>query len=292
MKEILQSCPSSPGARVIVTDKVKHRILPPGSRCFIAKYSGIVGLSPNMAVVELVTIKNGKRGRDRTDRVTVVTTLFPIEFEKRPLKSDRYMGTPIVELAPVSLNTLDVLDLEPMEFIGWAFAYKLYMRDLYGNAGIQNRWPNGKGQPVNGFNNISYRIAKTHKETLEFLGAPAFRLPFVEQLRALEAGVTQYILGERTVRTREKLEAIAYLITTEEKHKKGFYDPGQLKKTYSHYKALFDAEQDLYYQKRKMIPSPKNPKKPVTAETLLKVIRATVSKGKRVYYDRVIFNDK
>lgn len=304
MKEILQSCPSSPGARVIVTDKVKHRILMPGSKCFVARCSGNIGPSPNMVVMKLVTTKNGKRGRDRADQVGVVTTLFPVEFEKRPLKSSRYRETPVVELVRAPFDTADVLDLDPVEFIGWAFAYKIYIRDLYSEAGIPDRWPAGKNYPINAFNNISYRIAKMYQETIGLLGSPEFRLPFVEQLRILESGIAQYILGERAMRARKKLEAIAYLITTDEKYKKGFYDLTQLKGTYNHYKMVLEAEQDLHYQistkrwsslpakKREMIPSPVKPKKPVTVETLIKTIRFAIGKGKKIHYNRIILNDK
>jgi hypothetical protein len=305
MKEVLQSCPFSPGAKVVVKDTVKHRILPPHSQCFIAKYHGLIGPSPNMVSMELVSIKNGKRGRSRADRVVVVTTLFPIEFEKRPLKSNKYRHAPIVDIAPVIMRDGDVMNLEPIDFVGWAYAYKLCIRDIYRNTGIQGRWPAGKGQPINAFGNISERMAKRLMETLGMLSNPDFRAAFVKQLRILEAGLlVQYIIDRRILHFRERLEALAYMITTDERYGKELYNLGQLKKTYTHYKAAFEAEQDLLYsiskrkwlslpaKKRNNIPKPQPPEKLLTVDTVLKAIKNTVKNGKKVPYDRVITNEK
>lgn len=305
MKNILRNCLFTPGTKIRVKGRTKHRAPAPGSTCFMMQYAGLPGPSPNMALIQLILTKNGKRGKDRVERLDIVSTVFPIEFEKRPLRSNKYKRTPVVELESVPMDIASVVDLEPMDFIGWAYSYKMYMRALYSNAGIAGKWPQGKGQPVNAFRHVSARMHKTPKEIIELLSTAGFRMAFTEQLRALEASVIQRVLEDKLRLARIRLKALAYLIWTDKNYKKKFYDLEQLKNNYSHHQVLFEAEQNLYHQinmkrwsslparKRKNLPAPKKQKTSATVESVIDHITHAIKNGDKMSYDYIVFpNDK
>jgi hypothetical protein len=302
MKEIFQNCLFPPGTKVTVTDRVKHRHLVPGSTCFVSRLirAKHIGLSPNMITLELVVTKNGKRGKDRVDRFEIATTVFPVEFEQRNLKSNKYKHMLIVELESVSTDTNDVMKLSPMDFIGWGFAYKLYVRSLYSHANIGNRWPRGAAHSVNGFGHVAQLLHQYPAETIESLSNPVFRTNFTEQIRILEAGIIQYVLESRLNYARQRLMALAHLIWTDKRYKKEFYDPEQLVDNYNYYRSLFRVEQNLRYQisarrwasfpaqKRDNIPKPNKPTESNKIGDLIDYFDYIIKKsGKLSYFDAV-----
>lgn len=302
MKAIFQNSLFTAGTKITVKDRTKHRAIAPGSICFMVR-PGHETLPPNMISLELAITKNGKRGKDRVSRIDVITTVFPIEFEARPLKSDKYKRLPIVELESVPMDTASVVDMNPMDFIGWAYSYKRYLYNLHNNYGIAGKWPRGKAQSVNAFSHIGPRMQQSPTETIKTLSAPFFRPLFTEQLRALEASITQCILARRVDDARTRLKALAYLIWTEKKYKESFYNTDQLKENYNHYRTLLEDEQSLYHQistkrwlslpggKRKTLPKPTKPNKPAKIEKVVAAVKAAIKNGKKLPYDSIVFPD-
>lgn len=250
MKELLPNCLYEAGAKLTIGGRTKHRIIPPNSTCFMSRFSSVYNRAPNLVTLELIIIKNGKRGKNRVDRVGVATTVFPIEFEKRPLKSNKYQHIPVVQIKKVPFDVSDVKAISPIDFVGWAYAYKMYMRDVYAHANIVDKWPAGKGQYVNLFGNISARMQKHAEATINALSDPIFRQAFTQQIRAMEAGTIQCVLEEKIKRAQIRAKSLAYLIWSEKHSKKDLYDLDILGENYSYCRSLIEAEQNLHYQMR------------------------------------------
>jgi hypothetical protein len=256
-----------------------------------------------MQAFEVVNVRNGKRGKERIMRFTVVTTVFPIEFEKRPLKSDKWDNVPIVGLAAESARDNDVMSLSPLEFVGWAFAYKLYVRDSFANHGI-NKWPKGKEQPVNAFRHISERIRAEKAATLELLGGQAFREEFVAQMRFIESGMCHCLLSDRYEMADRRLRALAYLMWAEEKYRKGWFDLKVLKNSYEFYKGEAVKIADTLYRQEKRrysllpknmkenIPAPSKKDEQAEADDVMKKIKAYVKAAEPVNYNHVLWPNK
>lgn len=239
MSNILRHSLFRPAARVVVTERTKHKNLAPNSVCFVAQCVPMNIPSPNTVSLSLVNIRNGKRGKDRVMMFNAITTVFPVEFS-RPLKTEKWHGNPIVELVEEPPISYDVGLSEPLEFIGWALAYRNYLRYNLFDVHVPNKWPKGKGQPVNSFRDISARIALEPAETMDVLGNHVFRECFVSQIRQMEASVSQYKLNEKASMYAGKLRALAYLLWVEESNKKGWYDLNMLEKSYIYYKSLLE----------------------------------------------------
>jgi len=298
---ILPNSLYGPGTKLTITKRTKHKTIAPGSTCFMSRFGASFMYAPNVMTLELVITKNGKRGKDRVDRAGVATTVFPIEFEKRPLKNTKHQGNPVVELEYVPFDPADLTNVSEMDFMGWAYAYKLYLRGLFNELGIAHKWPTGKAQPVNCFRNVALRMHKTPKETIELISHPEFRQKFIKQLRALEAGLPQAVLGEKTACAIARLKALACMMWTQQRKKdEDLYDMDMLRDNYMFYRDVAIKEQSNLFnarlkrwnalpaKKRKAAPKPKPGNKPSTANATLKYLMKCIEHQDKPPFDDIV----
>ena len=250
MNKILEHCLYPIGSKITVTDRIKHRILPANSTCFMSRFRGSVGAAPNTMIIDLIVTKKGKRGKPRCESMSVATVIFRIEMEKRPLQTDKYHGHPVVELQRIPHLSNSVVGIPPMDFLGWAHACERYLGVLFSNSGIHGKWPRGQQHAINGIKHISSKMEKHPEDTIAALTAEGFRLAFVDQFRVMEVGVIQGLIEERIDVCEAKLKALAYLIWANTKSKEKWYSERLLFNSYKYYRAELIAEKNLYYQIR------------------------------------------
>lgn len=289
MKDILPNCLYEAGAKVTSTKRTKHRIIPPGSTCFVSRFSPLSPHAPNLISIELIITKNGKKGKDRVNCVEVSTAVFPIEFEMRPLKAKKYQSRPVVELEREPLAFMDIMAVSPMDFIGWAFAYKKQLRQVFNNNSMSAKWPHGKGQYVNGFGSVAIRMAQSPHDTIEQLTRPEFKVGFVNQLRSLEASVIQCVLADRIKKAETRVRALSYLMWWLKQSGKDKKALDKVYHSYKHYRLLLENEQVLEHKirlsrwaslpakRRKLMPKPSKRKPARTADMVMKQIKAYIN---------------
>ncbi len=250
MSKILEHCLYPMGSKITVTDRIKHRILPANSTCFMSRFRGSVGAAPNTMIIELVVTKKGNRGKLRCEYMSVATVIFRIEMEKRPLQTDKYHEHPIVELQRIPHLSNSVVGIPPMDFLGWACACERYLAVLFSNSGIHGKWPQGQQHAINVIKHASSKMDKHPEDTIVALTAEGFRLAFVDQFRVMEVGVIQALIEERIDVCEAKLKALAYLIWANTKSKEKWYSERLLFNSYKYYRAELIAERNLSYQIR------------------------------------------
>lgn len=228
-----------PGAKIKISSKIKNRVHPPNSLMFIDTSSGSFKENPNIAILNGVLIRKGRRGKPRLEDATISTNIFSIEREVKGLKSEEYKGYPFTDIIPLRGGSKNVLDMDSMDFLGWATAYYAYLTTVYRNGGITKRWPQRENNPVNLIGKAKMLFNQDPALALDKFANENFRLNLVNGFRKMESSIAASVAGHRLKLSLAELKAAIYLIWDNLLENESLYNNKELYDNYLYYRKKY-----------------------------------------------------
>lgn len=250
-KEILISKLLEPGAMFMVTDAVKDNMFPPGSIGFISYINGIDDSYQDIAKIHAIMIRKGKGGKDRVMKATLFSPIFYVDhkgFDKL-LPEDGGNKKGYVHIERHMSATIDMMELSPMMFIGYAVALSTRIKFMSDQC-KHRRWPEKKSHPVNVLRQLSGYFEEDPEILLEKHGSEAFRIDFVEKARRMVSSLIRMQIQLDMTRADAEVNAAEFLVFTNKgefipkdaKDKENEYkftdDDAMLRRTLAHHKKL------------------------------------------------------
>lgn len=233
----LDSCVFSTGTRIVVSPMIKNSTCPPFSLGFVAYSNTQFKHSPNIVVLDVSMVRKGKRGKQRIEKYILATQIFDIEMERKKIRQSEFRGYPFVHILNTHSTHPNVLDISPLEFLGWGMAHYIYIANLYtGEVAANRSWPSNADHPINLISNVDNRFYDHPIDTLQRYTNKEFRTEFVHELRKMEASVIGSALSYKLRSCFIELQAAAYLIYDNLKEKNELYDKTLITENYDYYR--------------------------------------------------------
>jgi hypothetical protein len=237
MKDLLPCCLFRVGTKFVVTPDVKETTFPPGTTAFMSSM-----LNPDMdyqdvASVRAVVIRRGKGGKAR---VNINSMHIPIFSDPRMLEHDNYLPVGrryYVHIDKEPAEEIDVMEMDEMDFLGWACAKSWHLRHLatkIARKGSGRLWPSSKKEPVVAAYSFNERFEIDEAATLANFTNGAFRTDFVRTMRVLEATLSKCETEYQRKVAAAALNSSKFMVYTNEKYFK-VVDEDLAKKTVDFY---------------------------------------------------------
>lgn len=282
----LNSCIFPVGAKIIISPMIKSKIYPPFSVGFVGGLSGRFGHIPNVVILNVSIIRKGKRGKQRIERGFLTTQIFDVEAKRKKITQSEFKGYPFVHILNTNDVNSNVMDMNPLEFLGWGMAHYTYIIALYEGAANGGKWPQHADHPVNLISSTENRFYDDPAGTLQRYTSKEFRINFVHELRKMEISAARSVLDYKLKLRLAELKAAAYLLYDNIKEKNKLYDEKLVTRNYEYYRnryaefreSVFDTETSRY----KLLTTKKKTPTPVsstaTAQDLNKYFEAWITK--------------
>lgn len=244
----LDSCVFPVGTEFIVSPLIKSGVFPPFSAGFIGNFNGQFKNSPNVIILNATLIRKGKRGKQRIENILLTTQVFDIEIERKGLKLDEFKGYPFVHITNAENTYSNVMDMEPLEFLGWGTAHLTYLAELYKDADVAKRWPRGNVSPINIMMNMGDRFYNDPAGALNLYAAEDFRTNFTQELRMMETSVAKTVLQYKLTLSAAELKAAAYLLWDNLREEDKLYDKVTVANNYNFYRQKHITLQHLMFK--------------------------------------------
>ena len=191
----------APGTKFIVTDDIKDNTFGPGT---IGIMSYIIKKDVNFENVAHAYVTIIRRGKGGMDRVNHNQINFPIFFDKRMLEHEDYLPTKRkyhVNIKAIDYETLNLLKVKPLDFLGWASAYASYIKYIINSMAItsQGVWPSDPGNVMNIARRIASSYDESKKSTEKYYANNEWRRMFIIEARRMESALIRCVLKYRQV---------------------------------------------------------------------------------------------
>jgi hypothetical protein len=222
MKELLKCCLPETGDKIIVNADVKDTTFTPGTLAYMAHMNEPDNDYQDVVRVRAVVIRRGKTGMDR---INVNSLSLPIFRDPRMLEHENYLPVGrkyYVHVDKEKMPSAHVLDMDDINFLGWACARALYMNYLtttFAKKNITSLWPNSNKDPVVAAARFTEYFESDPKATIEkFAANVAFREQFIAKIRTLEcASAKAAILYHKRVESAI-LNSAKFMVYTNDKY--------------------------------------------------------------------------
>lgn len=258
MGEILPHCIFKNGSQFTITDTIRSKKVPPSSVCFMIGQKAHISRIPNMALFEIFVMKRGKKGKVRADKEVIVSPIFPIEIERRPLKREKIDSFQIAEISSVPDWGRDLSSLSELEFIGWAAArYSKLIKPLRetpeGDKLYRGMRNNHKYNNLMKLRDINIRMASNPEETMNEYKSKETRFDILELLRQVEVRIPHRVSKMNISDGISLLTALTYLIWSNRVKGGKLYNEEKLLKSYNFYRnEVLSLMEELYdFRKRR-----------------------------------------
>lgn len=293
------------GTKITVSPAVKSSTYPPSSTGFVGSFSGQFNHSPNVAILNTSIIRKGKRGKQRIEIVHLAVHIFDIEMERKKIESNEFRGYIFVHMANTGNAYSSVMDMEPLEFLGWGTAHHTYIFDMYKEANVTGKWPKDRHNPVNIMGAMSSKFHNNPANALQTYADEAFRGDFVRTLRKMEASVAKTAMQYKLRTCSAELKAAAYLLWDNLTEKSELYDEKIVVDNYDLYRERYQVLRSLesnvnaarYKLSVKAGGEARQISKPIplpvarSADSLVKILKVLANKGvNQPNFQGVIFN--
>jgi len=240
---ILKSNLFNPGVKFIAAGDVKDNTLPPGSLGFLSYFKNPDRDYQNVAHAAVIVIRRGKAGQDRVEQRDVS---FPIFTDKRMLKHDEYL--PIgrkfyIHIKKEPFTKKDLMDVSPLEFLGWCYAYSKYLRYITKNYVYPAKnavWTDETvGRHLTSTGRIPEHFVEDPAATTRTFACKEFRSDYITAARKLEAKLIKCVCSYKKTAVAAALNSSCFVEHTNENHYE-VVDPKLTKPTVDFYKAKYD----------------------------------------------------
>lgn len=126
----------STGDFFLVTNKIKDTIFPPGTAGFMSFVAGAGNKNPNVAYHKIITVRRGKKGKERLNINTIKTLIFnlpEISLSEEELKNQEYKNIIDIDLTTNNINK-EITTLSEyknnLQFLGWLLSRSLLVKEL------------------------------------------------------------------------------------------------------------------------------------------------------------------
>jgi len=214
------------GTRFIVMPDVKGNLLTPSSIGFMSYMIETDFDYQNVANIRVVIIRRGKGGQNR---INVNDMSIPIFTSGDMLKHENYLPVErrtYSHIESIPFDEVDLLDISPLDFLGWACAYATYLRHLALNLsyprGVSTRlWPDGQHSNIlEDIYLLSQRFEESPKAFLKEYGAGGYRTAFISKARELESTLIKCAASYRKSVVDAILNSAHFLKYTNEEYYK------------------------------------------------------------------------
>jgi hypothetical protein len=242
--------------------------------------------------MDLVQIQNGKRGVPRLVGLSVLSTVYPIEFEKRAIKNTSYRNLRVVETVSQPFSEADLCEISAMDFIGWSFAQTKYI--LFIKSGFLNDVLIPPKHPISVVLDARQRFESNKEETLAIFSNLVFRITLIEGIRKLESQLSKSLLVREEKKEMLKLKALAYFLFSNYKENKSVYDVAALEKTFNYCREkVISIQKNIYtYDLVRQLKPMKVPTPPVEFQEVAKRIFHSLQQGELISFDQLLSQEK
>ncbi len=259
------------GTRFIITPDVKGNSFTPSSIGFVSYMTETDFDYQNVTNITAVIIRKGKGGQNR---VNMYEMSIPIFTSSDMLKHENYLPVErriYSHIESMPFDEMNLLNISPLDFLGWACAYATYLRYLalnlsYPRGVSAELWPDGPNSNIlKDVYLLSERFEENPKVFLEEYGAEGYRTAFITKARELES----VLIKCATLYKKGVVDAIlnsAYFLkyTNEEYYKVA--DEKLVKNTIEFYEKSRDQIGSMIKKPSKKSGGKKRPHKNVTLE--------------------------
>lgn len=181
----------STGTRFTVTSAVKENSFTPSSIGFISYMTQPDYDYQNVASMKVVIIRRGKGGQKR---ININDISIPIFSNEDMLKHENYLPVGrryYVHIEPIPFDEENLLNIKPLDFLGWSCAYAVYLRYLALEVSYPrgiNQWPNDDvDNPLRKAYLLTQRFEESPEAYLRDYGGVNFRTALISEARKLES---------------------------------------------------------------------------------------------------------
>ena len=210
------------GEKFVVNQDVKDTTFSPGSTAFMSYMTEPDVDYQDVARIKVVVVRRGKGGMDR---VNLNNLHVPIFRDPRMMEHENYL--PIgrkyyVHVDKERLSSANVLELDDIDFLGWACAkacYIYYLTTHFAKKNIPSLWPQSNKNPVVVASRFTEYFESDPGATVKnFSENKDFREHFIAQMRTLEsAGAKSGILYHKRV-VAAILNSAKFMVYTNDKY--------------------------------------------------------------------------
>jgi hypothetical protein len=245
---ILKSNLFSPGTKFIATDDVKDTTLPPHSVGFLSFFKNPDRDYQNVVYALAIVIRRGKAGQERIEQKEIS---FPIFTDKKMLEHEDYLPLGrkfYIHIEEESFNEKTLMNIAPLEFLGWCLAYTRYLKYITKNFVYPTKRANWTEEMV------SRSLMDADKILSNFTDSPAgalrlyssgnFRHDFIVAARKLESKLTKCICSYKKSTVASILNSSYFIEYTNDNYYE-VMDKRLAKNTVSFYKNKYKKISDL-----------------------------------------------
>lgn len=230
MTDIIKSQVFATGTKFTVTDETKDSTFGPGTTGFITYVKGRDQDFGNVIYYRAAIIKRGKTGKERLEMSDISTPVFDLEDENihhiLPDEKRRYY----VHIRPL-IHPENVMDMEDMDFLAYAFAYSRWVRKLNTRAKHVNAWPNDPASILNSFVRMDEYYSEDGTFAKHEYSNPERRDMFIKTIRIMESTLVKCALSYMEKVAEIESQAVRQILSCD--HKIG--DKAALMKTLEFY---------------------------------------------------------
>ena len=179
-----------PAERFKVSPLISNNIFKPGTLGFFSHYKRCLSNAHTLAEAKVVVIRRGKSGKHRLDYNTLS---FPTVFFADDTyiynyleKHNSHPYTVVMEPAP--MQNIKLKSLGRLDFLGWALAKVMFLRNIDRNYMQYSFWPKKQTNILNIFkDSISQQGSERLEEFELMFAAPQSRLVAITAIREMES---------------------------------------------------------------------------------------------------------
>lgn len=194
MTSVLTSQIFATGTKFVVTDETTDGTFGPGTTGFISYVKGRDQDYGNVFYYRAAIIKRGKTGKERLDLADISTPVFELDKDAigkiMPDEKRRYY----VHLEPVVMAQ-DVMEMSPMDFLGYSLAYSRWIRKLTTRSKHVNAWPNDPNDILNTYVRMEDYYEEDPDYALDQFCNIDHRTSFMRKIRIMESTLVKCSLS-------------------------------------------------------------------------------------------------
>ncbi len=240
--DILVSHMYPAGTRFIVTSDVKGNLFTPSSIGFTSYMTEADFDYQNVVNMKVVMIRRGKGGQNR---INLNDISIPVFTSDDMLKHENYLPVErrhYSHIESMPFDEVDLLNVSPLDFLGWSCAYATYLRHLalnlsYPRGVSENAWPDGRHSVLRDVYLLSQRFDDNPKLFLKDYVEEAYRIAFISKARKLESTLIKCATSYRKSIMDATLNSAYFLKYTNEEYYK-VVDEKLVKNTIDFYEKL------------------------------------------------------
>lgn len=209
-----------PGTKFVVTNDVKESTFGPGTTGFMSYMRSADNDYEDVANMVVSVIRRGKGGKRRLD---ISNVSIPIFVDPRMLEHKNYL--PIgrrhyVHIKSTNFDVEDLMEVVPMDFLGWAAAYSRYLNHIVNSIAKPKKglWPSDLHQNLNIAMRLPDTFAQNEDEIIDVVAHKDWREAFVREARAKESALIKCALRYNETVVKAALNSAQFVEYTNEEY--------------------------------------------------------------------------